>query len=87
MDQGGTLRLKLHSTIRLENINLICQFLVQAYRAHWDDAVRALSLSFFPPTSAVVMEYFSSSEQDRNNEHAQVTLVALHTYQLKSCHY
>ena len=44
MDQGGTLRLKLHSTIRLENINLICQFLVQAYSAYLDGALCASRL-------------------------------------------
>ena len=44
MDQGGTLRLKLHSTIRLENINLICQILVQAYSTYLDGAPCASSL-------------------------------------------
>ena len=44
MDQGGTLRLKLHSTIRLKNINLICQFLVQAYSAYLDGALCAWCL-------------------------------------------
>ena len=43
MDQGGTLRLKLHTTIRLENINLICQFLVQAYSAYLDGVLCASS--------------------------------------------